>query len=165
MRRKPRPIFTLERTGTCISFASQIAPTWKDSSGPSSAWVVVDHFDDRQRFPVGERDGDALDFDVAFEAVERDAGESGTHFVAGKACGARGGFDGGENQRAQAAARVCRGHKDGADFGGIRGGVEQIRFADGSAIGAEQVLRLDHPPHPARPWRAFASWLNVSATK
>ena len=108
------------------------------AENPSECICVLDHFHDGEGFAVGEWDGDALDFDVAFEAVEWDAGEGGAHFVAGETCGARGGFDGGENQRAQAAPGECGVHEDGADFGRVDGGVEQLRFADGSAIGAEE---------------------------
>jgi len=47
----------------------------------------------------------------------------------------------GQDEGAEAAAGECRMDEDGADFGGVGCGIEEFRFA---------VLRLDHPPQPAR---------------
>lgn len=50
------------------------------------------HAHDGQRFAVGEGQVDALLLHVAVAAVERDAGEGGSHFEAGKAFGLGGLF-------------------------------------------------------------------------
>jgi hypothetical protein len=54
---------------------------------------ALDHLDHRQCFAIVERYGDALDLDIALEAVERHAGERGAHLEAPEACFARGIFD------------------------------------------------------------------------
>jgi len=96
------------------------------------------HADDGEGFAVGERDGDGLDNLVAAEFVERDAGERGAHFELGEAGGFGGVFAGFEEQSAEAAAGPIGMDEDGADFGGVGGGIEKVGFADGGAVAAEE---------------------------
>ena len=96
------------------------------------------HADYGEGFAVGERDGDGLDDLVAAEFVERDAGEGGTHFEFGEAGGFGGVFAGFEEQSAEAAAGPLWMDEDGADFGGVGGGIEKFGFANGGVVAAEE---------------------------
>jgi len=100
--------------------------------------TLFHHFDHRESFAVVERDGDALDFDVALELIERNSRERGTHLVFSES-GMVGGFlDGGKDQRSEALAGECRVNEDCTDLGGIGFRVEQFRFANCGAICAEE---------------------------
>ncbi len=54
--------------------------------------------DDGEGFAVGEWDGGAFAFGVALEGVEWKAGKGASHFEAGEASGAGGGFAVGEDE-------------------------------------------------------------------
>ena len=69
-------------------------------------------------------------------AIEGDAGESGAHFEAGETGGAGGVLTGGEDQGAEAAAGPLGMDEEGADFGGVAGGIEERIFALGELIAA-----------------------------
>ncbi len=81
---------------------------------------------DFEVFAVGERDGAAAAFDVAFEGVEGNAGEGAAHLEAGEAGGMGGGFAVREDEGAEALAGPGGVHEDGADLGegGGIGGVK-----------------------------------------
>jgi len=99
---------------------------------------ALHHLHDGQRLAIPERDGDAFDLDVAFEAVERDAGERGAHLEMTEAFYAGGVFDGGEDQRAETLAGEVGMHKDGADLGSVGYWVEQFGFTVGAMVCAEE---------------------------
>ena len=75
---------------------------------------------------------------VAAEFVERDAGEGGAHFEFGEAGGFGGVFAGFEEQSAEAAAGPIGMNEDGANFGGVGGGIEKVGFAEGGVVAAEE---------------------------
>src|ERR1700728_180868 len=77
------------------------------------------HFHNGKVFPIGERQVDALLLEVAVAAVERDAGEGGSHFKARKAFGPRGLLTELEDAGADALARPGGVDEEGADFGGV----------------------------------------------
>src|SRR5262249_3628138 len=70
--------------------------------------------------------------------VERDAGERGSHFEAGKAGGAGGRFAGCEDFTADAAASEIGVDEKGADFGGVGFGIEQFGFSDFRSVGGKE---------------------------
>lgn len=77
---------------------------------------------------------------IATCAVERDAGEGGAHFKARETGLERGCLTGFENQRTDAAANPIGMHEEGADFGGVRGWIEEGIFARDPDVAAVQRL-------------------------
>ena len=87
---------------------------------------------------VAEGDFDAVEDLVTAGEVERDSGEGSAHFKTGKTGGAGGGFAGFEDSGADAAAGEIGMNEEGADFGGIGFGIEELGFADLRVVGAEE---------------------------
>ena len=108
----------------------------------SCGWAGLGHADDGEGGAVRERDFDAFDDVIAAGQVERDAGESGSHFKAGKAGSTSGRFAGIEDFGAEAAAGPIGVNEEGADFGGIDCGIEEICFANGSVVAAEEGFAM-----------------------
>jgi len=100
------------------------------------------HADYGEGFAVAEGDGNGFDDLVAAEFVERDTGEGGAHFEFGEAGGEGGVFAGFEEKSAESAAGPIGMDEDGADFGGVGGGIEKFGFADGGMVAAEEGFAL-----------------------
>lgn len=111
------------------------------------AGCTLGHAHDGQVFAVGKGDSDEFCFDPAFLLVERYAGEGGAHFEfaeTGCCCGVFAGF---QDESADALAGEIGMDEDGADAGGIGGGVEVGIFADRAVVAAEESLA--HAPAAA----------------
>src|SRR5580658_8421190 len=111
---------------------------WPLHRKSENALSRLDHLHNRQRLAIVQRNSDALDFDVAFEAIKRYAGERRAHLKFVEACCLRGCFDVGQDERAETAPGKAGMHEDGADLGGVDCRVEKLRLANRRSIAAEK---------------------------
>ncbi len=108
----------------------------------ASTRLPFPHPDDGEGRAVVQRDFEAFEDLVTTSEIKWNAGEGSSHFEAGEASGAGGGFAGFENCGADAASRPIGMDEKGADFCGIAGWIEKIVFADGRVVAAEEGFAM-----------------------
>lgn len=94
------------------------------------------HADDGEGESVFEGDFEVFGGRVAAGGVEGDSGEGRAHFESGESGGAGGVFAVVEDERADAATGVIRVDEEGANLGGVGGGVEEEVLATGEVVSA-----------------------------
>ena len=104
----------------------------------SEVGVGFGHADYGQSMAVAEGHFDLVEDTIAAREVERDAGESGSHFKAGETGGTCGGFAGCEDFGSDAATGKIGMDEEGAYFGGVGFGIEEFGLANVGVIRAKQ---------------------------